>query len=100
MGNAIRENSDDYQDPIEKILVEYQEETQLKIQEINLEAGLPQETTSHNLCQHTQDVQTFLVTPNMGMAYIHGTTTKITVCLDNSQHPLITESGEHCSIVV
>ncbi|MBW0480240.1 hypothetical protein O181_019955 [Austropuccinia psidii MF-1] len=100
MGNVIRENSDNYQDPIEKILVEYQEEPQSEIQDIHLEAGLQQETTSHNLCQHTQDVQTFLVTPNKGMAYIHGTTTKITVCVDNSQHPLIIESGENCSIVV
>ncbi|MBW0510367.1 hypothetical protein O181_050082 [Austropuccinia psidii MF-1] len=33
------------------------------------------------------------------MAYIHGTATKITVCIDNSQHPLIIDSGAHCSIV-
>ncbi|MBW0466275.1 hypothetical protein O181_005990 [Austropuccinia psidii MF-1] len=33
------------------------------------------------------------------MVYIHGTATKITVCIDNAQHPLIIDSGEHCSIV-
>ncbi|MBW0531986.1 hypothetical protein O181_071701 [Austropuccinia psidii MF-1] len=33
------------------------------------------------------------------MAYIHGTATKMTVCIDNSQHPLIIYSGLHCSIV-
>ncbi|MBW0552849.1 hypothetical protein O181_092564 [Austropuccinia psidii MF-1] len=33
------------------------------------------------------------------MAYIHGTTTKISVCIDNAQQPLIIESGAHCSIV-
>ncbi|MBW0570682.1 hypothetical protein O181_110397, partial [Austropuccinia psidii MF-1] len=33
------------------------------------------------------------------MAYIHGTATKTTVCIDNSQHPLIIDSGVHCSIV-
>ncbi|MBW0558551.1 hypothetical protein O181_098266 [Austropuccinia psidii MF-1] len=33
------------------------------------------------------------------MAYIHGTATKITVCIDNAKHPLIIESGAHCSIV-
>ncbi|MBW0500665.1 hypothetical protein O181_040380 [Austropuccinia psidii MF-1] len=33
------------------------------------------------------------------MAYIHGTATKITVCIDNSKHPLIIDSGAHCSIV-
>ncbi|MBW0572279.1 hypothetical protein O181_111994 [Austropuccinia psidii MF-1] len=33
------------------------------------------------------------------MAYIHGTATKMTVCIDNSQNPLIIESGAHCSIV-
>ncbi|MBW0530823.1 hypothetical protein O181_070538 [Austropuccinia psidii MF-1] len=33
------------------------------------------------------------------MAYIHETATKMTVCVDNSQHPLIIDSGAHCSIV-
>ncbi|MBW0575594.1 hypothetical protein O181_115309 [Austropuccinia psidii MF-1] len=33
------------------------------------------------------------------MAYIHGTATKMTVCIDNAQHPLIIDSGAHCSIV-
>ncbi|MBW0568117.1 hypothetical protein O181_107832 [Austropuccinia psidii MF-1] len=33
------------------------------------------------------------------MEYIHGTATKITVCIDNSQHPFIIDSGAHCSIV-
>ncbi|MBW0537798.1 hypothetical protein O181_077513 [Austropuccinia psidii MF-1] len=33
------------------------------------------------------------------MAYVHGTATKMTVCIDNAQHPLIIESGSHCSIV-
>ncbi|MBW0498605.1 hypothetical protein O181_038320 [Austropuccinia psidii MF-1] len=33
------------------------------------------------------------------MAYIHWTATNITVCIDNAQHPLIIDSGAHCSIV-
>ncbi|MBW0525464.1 hypothetical protein O181_065179 [Austropuccinia psidii MF-1] len=33
------------------------------------------------------------------MAYIHGTASKITVCIDNAQHPLIIASGAHCSLV-
>ncbi|MBW0553934.1 hypothetical protein O181_093649 [Austropuccinia psidii MF-1] len=33
------------------------------------------------------------------MAYIHWTATKITVFLDNAQHPFIIDSGAHCSIV-
>ncbi|MBW0562887.1 hypothetical protein O181_102602 [Austropuccinia psidii MF-1] len=33
------------------------------------------------------------------MEYIHGTATNMTVCIEDSQHPLIIESGEHCSIV-
>ncbi|MBW0484185.1 hypothetical protein O181_023900 [Austropuccinia psidii MF-1] len=33
------------------------------------------------------------------MEDIHGTATKMTVCIDNSQHPLIIDSGAHCSIV-
>ncbi|MBW0573924.1 hypothetical protein O181_113639 [Austropuccinia psidii MF-1] len=99
MGDAIREPSDDDQDPREEFLVEYQEETPLEIQEIQLEAGMPQDTANKNLCKHTQDAQTFLVTPTKGMAYIHGTATKVTVCIDNAQHPLIIDSGAHCSIV-
>ncbi|MBW0556776.1 hypothetical protein O181_096491 [Austropuccinia psidii MF-1] len=60
---------------------------------------MPQDTANKNLYIHTQDAQTFLVTPTKGIAYIHGTATKMTVCLDNAQHPLIIDSGAHCSIV-
>ncbi|MBW0527165.1 hypothetical protein O181_066880 [Austropuccinia psidii MF-1] len=58
---------------------------------------MPQDTANKNMCKHTQDAQTFLVTPAKGVAYIHGTATKMIV--DNSQHPVIIESGAHCSIV-
>ncbi|MBW0573908.1 hypothetical protein O181_113623 [Austropuccinia psidii MF-1] len=99
MGDAIREPSDDDKDPREEFLVEYKEENPLEIKDIQLEAGMPQDTANKKLCKHTQDAQIFLVTPTKGMAYIHGTATKMTVCIDNSQHPLIIESGAHCSIV-
>ncbi|MBW0489783.1 hypothetical protein O181_029498 [Austropuccinia psidii MF-1] len=33
------------------------------------------------------------------MAYIHGTDTRMTVFIDNAQHPLIIDSGENSSIV-
>ncbi|MBW0578342.1 hypothetical protein O181_118057 [Austropuccinia psidii MF-1] len=99
MGDAIGEQSDDDKDPREEFLVEYQEETPLEIQEIQLEAAMPQDTANKNLCKHTQDAQTFLVTPTKGMAYIHGTATKVTVCIENAQHPLIIDSEAHCSTV-
>ncbi|MBW0557324.1 hypothetical protein O181_097039 [Austropuccinia psidii MF-1] len=99
MGDAIRELSDDDQDRKEEFLVEYQEETPLEIQDIQLEAGMPQETSDKNLCKHTQDAQTFQATPTKGMEYIHGIATKMTACVDNAQHPLIIDSGAHCSIV-
>ncbi|MBW0518295.1 hypothetical protein O181_058010 [Austropuccinia psidii MF-1] len=79
MGAAIREQSDEEQDPREEFLVEYQEEAPLEIQDIQLESGMPPDTANKNLCKHTQDAQTFLVTPTKGMAYIHGTATKMTV---------------------
>ncbi|MBW0518550.1 hypothetical protein O181_058265 [Austropuccinia psidii MF-1] len=60
---------------------------------------MPQDTANKSLCKHTQDAQTFLVTPTKGMSYIHGTATKMTVCIDNAQHPLLIESGAHCFIV-
>ncbi|MBW0523252.1 hypothetical protein O181_062967 [Austropuccinia psidii MF-1] len=99
MGDAIREKSDEDQDPREEFLVEYQEGTPLEIQDIQLEAGIPQDTESKKLCKHTQDAQKFLVTPTKGMSYIHGKSTKMTVCIDNAQHPLIIDSVAHCSIV-
>ncbi|MBW0481886.1 hypothetical protein O181_021601 [Austropuccinia psidii MF-1] len=86
MGAAIRENSDDDQDPIEKFPLEDKEETQLEGLDTQLEPGLPQDTSRNNLCKHTQDAQTFLVAPRKGMEYIHGTATKMTVFIDNSQH--------------
>ncbi|MBW0470556.1 hypothetical protein O181_010271 [Austropuccinia psidii MF-1] len=99
MRDAIREQSHKEQNPREGFLVKYQEETPLEIQEIQLEAGMPQDTSNKNLCKHTQDAQTFLVTPTKGMAYIHGTATKMTVCIHNAQHPLIIYIGAHCSIL-
>ncbi|MBW0574782.1 hypothetical protein O181_114497 [Austropuccinia psidii MF-1] len=99
MGDAIRGQSYDYQHPREELLVEYQKEKPLEIEGIQLEVGMPQDTVNKNLFKHTQDAQTFLVTPTRGMAYIHGTATNMTVFIENSQHPLIIDSGEHCSIV-
>ncbi|MBW0484954.1 hypothetical protein O181_024669 [Austropuccinia psidii MF-1] len=99
MGHAIRGQYDEDQDPGEEFLVEYQEETPLEIQDVQLEAGMTQDTSNKNLFKHAQDAQTFLVTPTKGMAYIHGIATKMTVCIDNAQHPLIIDRGAHCSIV-
>ncbi|MBW0502418.1 hypothetical protein O181_042133 [Austropuccinia psidii MF-1] len=99
MGDAIREHSDADQDPKEESLVEYQEETKTEIHNIPLEAGMPQDTSNKTLCIHTQDSQTFLFTPISGMAYIHGKATKMAVSIDDSQHPLIIDSGTHCSIL-
>ncbi|MBW0500093.1 hypothetical protein O181_039808 [Austropuccinia psidii MF-1] len=99
MGYSIRENSYDYKDPIERFLVKYQEEKQLEIQEIQLESGIIQDNENKNLCKNTQDVQTFLVTLTKGIEYIHGTANKMSVCIDNSQHPLIIDSGAHFSVV-
>ncbi|MBW0487760.1 hypothetical protein O181_027475 [Austropuccinia psidii MF-1] len=99
MGDAITEHSDEEQEPREKFLVEYQEEAPLEIQDIQLEEGIPQDTANKSFCKHTQDAQTFLVTPTKGMTYIYGTATRMTVFIDNSQHPLIIENGAHCLIV-
>ncbi|MBW0580262.1 hypothetical protein O181_119977, partial [Austropuccinia psidii MF-1] len=60
---------------------------------------MPQDTANKNLCKCTQDAQTLLVTPPKGMAYIHETATKMTVCINSAQHLLIIDSGAHCSIV-
>ncbi|MBW0570519.1 hypothetical protein O181_110234 [Austropuccinia psidii MF-1] len=84
ISDAIIEQCDEDQDPREEFLVEYQEETQLEIQDIQLESGMPQDTESKNWCKHTPYSKTFLVTQAKGMEYIHGTATKITVCVDNS----------------
>ncbi|MBW0504828.1 hypothetical protein O181_044543 [Austropuccinia psidii MF-1] len=99
MGDSIREKSDEDQDPREEYLVEYQEETQLEIQDIQLEAGMPQDTSNKNLCKHTQDALAFVVTPTKKKEYIHGKATRMAVYIENSQHPLIIDSGAHFSIV-
>ncbi|MBW0536757.1 hypothetical protein O181_076472 [Austropuccinia psidii MF-1] len=78
-GDAIREQSDEEQDPRGDFLVEYKEETPVKIQEIQLEAGMPQDTGNKNLCKHTQYAQEFLVAPTKGMAYKHGTAINMTL---------------------
>ncbi|MBW0521650.1 hypothetical protein O181_061365 [Austropuccinia psidii MF-1] len=92
MGGGIREQSDKEKHPREELLVGYQEETPWEIQDIQLEAGMPQDTANKSLCKQTQYAQKFLVSPTKVMEYIHGTATKMTVCIDNSQHPLIIET--------
>ncbi|MBW0520305.1 hypothetical protein O181_060020 [Austropuccinia psidii MF-1] len=52
MGDAIREKSDEEQDPREEFLVEYQEETPLEIQDIQLEANMPQDTARQLVQTH------------------------------------------------
>ncbi|MBW0485997.1 hypothetical protein O181_025712 [Austropuccinia psidii MF-1] len=96
MGDASREQSAEEQDPREEFAVDGQDETPLEIQDIQLEAGMRQDTAKKNLFKHTQDAQKFLVTPTKRMAYIHGTATKMTLCIDNSQHLLLIDSGAHC----
>ncbi|MBW0527705.1 hypothetical protein O181_067420 [Austropuccinia psidii MF-1] len=97
--DSIREQSDDGHYPREELLVENQEEKPLEIQDIQLKEGMPQNTANKNLCKHTQYAQTFLVTPTKGMEYMHGTATKMTVCIENAQHQFIIDSGAHCSIL-
>ncbi|MBW0509210.1 hypothetical protein O181_048925 [Austropuccinia psidii MF-1] len=81
------------------MITKAQEEAQIEIQDIQLEAGMPKATSNKNLCKKTQDDQKFLVIPTKGIEYIHGAATRMTVCIDNSQYPLIIDSGAHCSIV-
>ncbi|MBW0488834.1 hypothetical protein O181_028549 [Austropuccinia psidii MF-1] len=89
----------DNQDPKEELLVEYQEETQLEIHGVQFKSGMPQHNAKKDLYKQTQDSQTFLVTQSKEMAYINGTATGMTVCIDNAQHPRIIDSGAQCSIV-
>ncbi|MBW0506287.1 hypothetical protein O181_046002 [Austropuccinia psidii MF-1] len=58
-----------------------------------------QDTENKSLFRHTKDAQEPLFTPTNGMAHVHGTATKMTVCVDNAQNPLIIDSGAHFSIV-
>ncbi|MBW0564967.1 hypothetical protein O181_104682 [Austropuccinia psidii MF-1] len=52
MGVDIRYNSEDEKYPIEEFLVEYQEETEQELQEIQFEVGQLQETESR-ICANT-----------------------------------------------
>ncbi|MBW0503897.1 hypothetical protein O181_043612 [Austropuccinia psidii MF-1] len=99
MGYSIREQSDEDKDPREEFLVEYQEETPLEIQDIKLEAHMPQDPSNKNFRKHTQDAQKFPVTTTKGMEFIHGEDTMMTFCIDNAQHPLIIDSQAHSSTV-
>ncbi|MBW0460719.1 hypothetical protein O181_000434 [Austropuccinia psidii MF-1] len=53
MGDAIREQSDEDQNLIEEFLLEYQKETPLEIQDIQLEEGMPQDTANKKTCLNT-----------------------------------------------
>ncbi|MBW0506153.1 hypothetical protein O181_045868 [Austropuccinia psidii MF-1] len=66
---------------------------------MQLEAGMPQYTANKHLCKHTKDSPKFLVASAKGMAYIHGTATTMTVCVDNAQSPFTIDSGSHFTIL-
>ncbi|MBW0588903.1 hypothetical protein O181_128618 [Austropuccinia psidii MF-1] len=55
LGDPIREHFYDDQDPREEFLVEYQEETPLEIQDIQLDAGMQQDTANKN-CANTDNM--------------------------------------------
>ncbi|MBW0489695.1 hypothetical protein O181_029410 [Austropuccinia psidii MF-1] len=98
MDDAIREQSDDDQDPREEFLVEYQEEAPLEIQDIQFEEGMPQDTFKKTCANtHNMHKNSWLHQPKEWHTYIEQT--QRTVCIDNAQHPLIIDSGAHCSIV-
>ncbi|MBW0491030.1 hypothetical protein O181_030745 [Austropuccinia psidii MF-1] len=60
---------------------------------------MPQDTSNKNLCKQTQYAQKLLVTRTKVIAQKHGTATKMTVCIDNAQHPLIIDSEQDFSMV-
>ncbi|MBW0568697.1 hypothetical protein O181_108412 [Austropuccinia psidii MF-1] len=64
MGDATREQLDEEQDPREEFLVEYKEETPLEIQDIQLEAGMPQDTSNEYFCKHTGGAHCCIVARN------------------------------------
>ncbi|MBW0507947.1 hypothetical protein O181_047662 [Austropuccinia psidii MF-1] len=53
--DSIREQSEEDQDPREEFLVEYQEETPLEIQDIQLEAGITQDSAKKT-CVNTHKI--------------------------------------------
>ncbi|MBW0488000.1 hypothetical protein O181_027715 [Austropuccinia psidii MF-1] len=99
MGDSIRKTFYDDQEPIEEFLVEYKEETQLEIHDIQLKEGLPQDTANKNLYKYTEDSQKLLVTPIKGMEYIYETATNMPVCVENYPNPLIIDSGSNFAIL-
>ncbi|MBW0518965.1 hypothetical protein O181_058680 [Austropuccinia psidii MF-1] len=55
MGDSIREQYDEEKYPREEFLVDYQEETPLEIQDIQLETGMPQDTSTKT-CANTHRI--------------------------------------------
>ncbi|MBW0529680.1 hypothetical protein O181_069395 [Austropuccinia psidii MF-1] len=53
MGKSLRKDSEEEQDLIEEHMVEYQDEPQIEVQDIELEEGMKQETTNKSLRKHT-----------------------------------------------
>ncbi|MBW0471220.1 hypothetical protein O181_010935 [Austropuccinia psidii MF-1] len=51
MRDSIRKQSDEEQDPREEFVVKYQEETPLEIQDIQLEVGMPRDTSKKNFAK-------------------------------------------------
>ncbi|MBW0475062.1 hypothetical protein O181_014777 [Austropuccinia psidii MF-1] len=93
MENGLRADSQSQSEHIEEYIVEFNEKNSLKIQNVELDSGIPQVTTYKEFCKHTQDEQKFLVAPNKGMGLIHGTPTEFTVYIENFKHPIIVDTG-------
>ncbi|MBW0514756.1 hypothetical protein O181_054471 [Austropuccinia psidii MF-1] len=99
MGDATREHSDDEQDPKRGIFSGVPRGNKTSYSGYTVGSRNYTRHCKESLCKHTQDVQTFLVTSTKLMSYTHATATKMTICIDNAQNPLIIDIGANCSIV-
>ncbi|MBW0486773.1 hypothetical protein O181_026488 [Austropuccinia psidii MF-1] len=99
MGNTIIEHSDEDQDSKIGILSGLTRGDTTRNSGCTVGSRNSKRHFKKNLFKHTRDAQTFLVTQTRVMEYLNGIATKINVCIVDAQHPLIPDSGAHCSIV-
>ncbi|MBW0478103.1 hypothetical protein O181_017818 [Austropuccinia psidii MF-1] len=86
MKNALGEGSEDESNPIEIHLVDYQEPQS--------EKGLKKDPVQENM-----GCTKILGNTRQGNGIHIGKFIKMTVFVNNGQHPLIVDSGAHCSII-
>ncbi|MBW0586333.1 hypothetical protein O181_126048 [Austropuccinia psidii MF-1] len=86
-------------EPIEQYLLEYYDEKPASILENCLKPEFSQPKNVEDLSGSTTDSKEYLENPKIAISFIHVEIPNVDVYIENTNHPLIVDTGETFSVV-